>query len=245
MHVYFGCIGYTFLGALYACPRLCSFWHAVLSCGFCRRHGKFMLYCSVPLCAFWHAVLFGFSCMHWAGVALLVGMLSAYVSCTHWLCIFGHTSYMHKACKLRCCACFHFAGSLQEFCSISGKHLLHARTGHASCVVVLACFLHACSMSVAASRANTTHAKCMQHACCIVLGLLCVSFACNAHCVVFCSVPSVCIWTCSCVWNFFPALVLLPQCITNTCKTTQMHMLANTRTQVYAACQTAHSLLHA
>ena len=95
---------------LHACSRLCAVWHADLS----RFVTKGMeSTCSIVLCllcAFWHAVLFGFSCMPWAGhVAFPFGMLSAYMSCMHWLRISGHTSCMCKACKLRCCACFHFA----------------------------------------------------------------------------------------------------------------------------------------
>ena len=155
------------------------------------------------LCAFWHDVLFELLHAFGRTCSLYIYIYILHASVMHFWAYFMHAQGMQTVLLCLLPFCRQLVRILQQL----GKRF--ACTRHANCIVLLACILHACSMNCAACRANTIRAKSMQLACCIVLGLFCVSFVCNAYCALFCSVPSVCILTCSSVWSSFPALVMM------------------------------------
>ena len=176
------------------------------------------------LCVFGHT-----SCMHQAAAYTCVLVFAAF-------CIYAlYALVMHVWVQYRYCVLSQFACKLHEFwsrakiahakcvlsCSVPFVCILACRSVWMFCSFTsmqVACIGHAFSKIVAAFWANAyfmhAHANCVVvlASTCVLYysGSLCVLFVCNAYCVLFCSVPSVCIVTCSSVWMSFPALVVMP-----------------------------------
>ena len=163
------------------------------------------------LCAFRHAVLFGFFGMHWLGhVAFLFGICILHALVMHCWAYIMHAQGMQNAllCLLAFCMyvvlhalVIHFRASyfmhaqgMQHACFCLLAFCMYI-VSHALVMPFWAYFMHGHGMQNAflclVASANTSHAKGMRHACCIVLLCACSSVsivlqkACNMRAALF------------------------------------------------------------